>query len=64
MFKKIRVFKKLKSLGGKDKEIEDISFETRTGINTSLLDTNDDIDQLRMVMMGGLTGSDYTGQTL
>ena len=56
------VFKKLKSLGGKDKEIEDISFETRTGINTSLLDTNDDIDQLRMVMMGGLTGSDYTGQ--
>ena len=56
------VFKKLKSLGGKEKEIEHISFETRTGINTSLLDTNDDINQLRMVMMGGLTGSDYTGQ--
>ena len=53
---------KLKNLGGKEKEIDSISFETRTGINTSLLNTDDDIDQLRMVMMGGLTGSDYTGQ--
>ncbi len=56
------VLKKLKSLGGREEEIENISFETRTGINTSLLDTDYDINQLRMVMMGGLTGSDYTGQ--
>ena len=53
---------KLRSLGEKEEEINNISFDARTGINTSLLDTDDDIDQLRMVMMGGLTGSDYTGQ--
>ncbi len=56
------IVKKLKNLGEKKEEVNNIKFETRTGINTSLLDTDDDIDQLRMVMMGGLTGSDYTGQ--
>lgn len=44
------------------RELDNVTFQTRTGINTSLLNTNNDVDQLRMVMMGGLTGSDYTGQ--
>ena len=59
---KADVLRKLRSLGEKEEEINHISFDARTGVNTSLLDTDDDIDQLRMVMMGGLTGSDYTGQ--
>ena len=56
------IVKKLKKMGEDVSSLETITFQARTGINSSILDTDKDINQMRMVMMGGITGSDYTGQ--
>lgn len=56
------LLKKLEKLKENASNIDEIFFQARTGLNTSILNTDKDVDQMRMVMMGGITGSDYTGQ--
>ena len=55
---------RLKSLYqiGDEYTIDKIKFRLRMGINTSISGDTEEINQMRMVMMGGNTGADYTGQ--
>lgn len=43
-------------------DLDNVSFDVRLGINSSISQSDVEIDRLRMVMMGGETGLDYTGQ--